>query len=86
MVRRPELAAAIASLEQVDARILGVVLNKAQPADSGRYGYRYSYDYYGARDGKTSAPTEALPTFAAPPRHDPAPPAAAPARAIGPVA
>ena len=86
VVRRPELAAAIASLEQVDARILGVVLNKAQPADSGRYGYRYSYDYYGARDGKTSAPTEALPTFAAPPRHDPAPPAAAPARAIGPVA
>ena len=34
----------------------------------------------------TTQPTEALPTFAAPPRHDPAPPAAAPARAIGPVA
>ena len=58
VVRRPELAAAIASLEQVDARILGVVLNKAQPSDGDRYGYRYSYQYYGSGDAKAPAQPE----------------------------
>ena len=83
MVRRPELAAAIASLEQVDARILGVVLNMAQPSDSDRYGYRYAYEYYGSgKPGVGAGPTAA--TFAGPPG-DPATSAAAPARAIEPI-
>ena len=66
VVRRPELAAAIASLEQVDARILGVVLNMAQPSDSDRYGYRYSYQYYGPGEAKTPAQPEPVAQVAEP--------------------
>jgi capsular exopolysaccharide synthesis family protein len=66
VVRRPELAAAIASLEQVDARILGVVLNMAQPSDSDRYGYRYSYQYYGSGEAKAPAQPEPVAQVAEP--------------------
>ena len=45
VVRRPELASALESLDRVDARVLGVVLNKVQKQDEDHYGYGYhSYD------------------------------------------
>lgn len=42
-VRRPQLAAALATLKAVDARILGLVLNKIRRDDEDRYSYGYSY-------------------------------------------
>jgi succinoglycan biosynthesis transport protein ExoP len=45
VVRRPELGAALASLDHVDARVLGLVLNKVQKEDEDRYGYGYEYTY-----------------------------------------
>lgn len=52
-VRRPELASALASLEQVDARVLGVVLNKVRAKANDQYGYRYNY--------QSTAPQETAP-------------------------
>lgn len=43
-VRRGELEAAIDSLDRVEARVLGIVLNMVQQADSARYAYWYSYE------------------------------------------
>lgn len=42
-VRRPELAGALANLEQVDARVLGVLLNRVRAKSADQYGYRYNY-------------------------------------------
>lgn len=42
-VKRPELANALASLERVDARVLGLVLNRVRERDADTYGYRYTY-------------------------------------------
>ena len=53
-VQRGELEAAIDSLDRVDARVLGIVLNMVQQADSARYAYRYSYEQ--AYPPKQSAP------------------------------
>lgn len=44
VVRRAELGAALDSLDQVEARVLGLVLNKVTPDDEDRYGYAYRYD------------------------------------------
>ena len=45
IVRRPELGAALESLDDVDTRVLGLVLNKVQKEDEDRYGYGYEYTY-----------------------------------------
>ena len=45
IVRRPELGAALESLDHVDTRVLGLVLNKVQKEDEDRYGYGYEYTY-----------------------------------------
>ena len=44
VVRRGELDAALNTLDQVDARVLGLVLNKVQLDDEALYGYGYRYD------------------------------------------
>ncbi len=43
-VTRPELATAIASLEAVDASILGLVLNRLKASELGHYGYHHYYE------------------------------------------
>ncbi len=40
-VKRPELGNALASLERVDARVLGLVLNRVRERDADTYGYTY---------------------------------------------
>jgi len=45
IVRRHELGAALKSLDDVDTRVLGLVLNKVQKVDEDRYGYGYEYTY-----------------------------------------
>jgi Mrp family chromosome partitioning ATPase len=45
IVRRPELGAALESLDHVDTRVLGLVLNKVQKEDEDRYGYGYEHTY-----------------------------------------
>ena len=45
IVRRQELGAALKSLDDVDTRVLGLVLNKVQKVDEDRYGYGYEYTY-----------------------------------------
>lgn len=45
IVRRPELDAALASLDRVETRVLGLVLNKVQKTDEDAYGYGYSYQH-----------------------------------------
>ena len=45
IVRRPELGAALESLDHVDTRVLGLVLNKVQKEDEDRYGYGYTHIY-----------------------------------------
>jgi Mrp family chromosome partitioning ATPase len=42
IVRRPELGAALESLDHVDTRVLGLVLNKVQKEDEDRYGSGYT--------------------------------------------
>ncbi|MBO9553125.1 polysaccharide biosynthesis tyrosine autokinase [Cellulomonas sp.] len=54
-VSRHQLAEALGSLESVDARVLGVVLNKLTRRQGDRYPY---YDYY-ASEGSTRAATGA---------------------------
>jgi Mrp family chromosome partitioning ATPase len=44
-VRRAELGAALVSLDHVDTRVLGLVLNRVQKEDEDRYGYGYEYRY-----------------------------------------
>lgn len=44
VVRRSELAASLDSLDQVEARVLGLVLNKVKRDDEDRYGYAYRYE------------------------------------------
>ncbi|SDB80381.1 capsular exopolysaccharide family [Raineyella antarctica] len=58
-VRAPELAAAVESLESVEGRILGVVLNKLQAKDMNTGGYyrRYADDVH--RQGSLVAPQRA---------------------------
>ena len=41
-VKRPELGNALASLERVDARVLGLLLNRVRERDADTYGYRYT--------------------------------------------
>ncbi len=48
---RDVVVAARRQLEQVGARILGVVLNRVRPSESGRYHYYY---YYYSRDGSSA--------------------------------
>lgn len=43
-VKRPEIAAALDALGQVDAKVLGIVVNRLE-ARHGGYGYRYDYSY-----------------------------------------
>ena len=45
IVRRNELGAALKSLDDVDTRVLGLVLNRVQKADEDRYGYGYEHTY-----------------------------------------
>lgn len=49
-VTRPELATAIASLEAVDASILGVVLNRLRASELGHYGYHHYYAQHETAD------------------------------------
>lgn len=42
-VRKPQLGSALDSLEQVEARVLGVVMNKVRSDSTGQYSYHYSY-------------------------------------------
>jgi len=52
VVRRGELDAALATLDQVDARVLGLVLNKVLRDDEERYGYSYQYAERNAADAE----------------------------------
>mgnify|MGYP001224226064 CR=1 FL=1 len=45
-VHKPELAASLESLESVDGRILGLVLNKVRVEDKGEYGYHHYHSQY----------------------------------------
>lgn len=45
-VTRPELATAIASLESVEASILGLVLNRLRASELGHYGYHHYYEQH----------------------------------------
>lgn len=45
VVRRPELEAALQSLDRVEARVLGLVINKMQKQDEDHYGYGYGYQH-----------------------------------------
>ncbi len=56
VVRRAELGAALESLERVDTRVLGLVLNMIQKEDEDHYGYGYSHKY------ETLAPSESIVT------------------------
>ena len=59
---RDVVVAARRQLEQVGARILGVVLNRVRPSESGRYHYYY---YYYSRDGSSDeAPRDGRPSRA----------------------
>jgi succinoglycan biosynthesis transport protein ExoP len=70
IVRRHELGAALKSLDDVDTRVLGLVLNKVQKEDEDRYGYGYKHTYDKLQ---TSEPVRAKATV---------PDATAPARGI----
>jgi non-specific protein-tyrosine kinase len=70
--RRSEARRAIAALRQVDARVLGVVLNKMPKAHKGTYYYYYDYGYGYSRDAgkgdrkpKRSQQTRAVPQVVA---------------------
>lgn len=56
VVRRGELDAALNTLDQVDARVLGLVLNKVQLDDESLYGYGYRYDARRAKALPTETP------------------------------
>ena len=45
VVKRPELANALQSLERVDAQVLGIVLNRIEVKDSDTYSYSYRHTY-----------------------------------------
>jgi len=45
VVRRPELASALESLDRVNTRVLGLVINKVQKQDEDHYGYGYQRTY-----------------------------------------
>ena len=45
IVKRPELATALQSLERVEGRVLGIALNKMQKQDEDGYGYGYEHTY-----------------------------------------
>ncbi len=45
IVRRPELEKSLESLDRVDTRVLGLVLNKVQKQDEDHYGYGYEHAY-----------------------------------------
>lgn len=49
---KPQLDGAIASLESVDADLLGLVLNRARTDRRGRYGYHQHYYYERQSDGE----------------------------------
>ena len=53
VVRRPELASALESLDHVDTRVLGLVLNKVQKQDEDHYGYGYQHSYEQFDSGDT---------------------------------
>lgn len=68
-VRRPELTGALASLEQVNARVLGILLNKVRAKANDQYGYRYNYQSKSQEEARTArkrlSPVEAVPERAA---------------------
>ncbi len=77
IVRRAELAAAVDSLDQVDTRVLGLVLNKVQKEDEDHYyGYSYSHKYETLPASETLLPSESIGTKV------PAPVVPTPARGI----
>lgn len=45
VVRRPELEKSLESLDRVETRVLGLVLNKVQKQDEDHYGYGYEHAY-----------------------------------------
>ncbi|MEW6046037.1 MAG: CpsD/CapB family tyrosine-protein kinase [Bacillota bacterium] len=69
---REVVAAARRQLEQVGARIVGVVLNRVRPGEVGHYHYYY---YYYSRDGAPPAGDTLLPNGAGPHTGDEAAPA-----------
>jgi succinoglycan biosynthesis transport protein ExoP len=73
IVRRPELGSALESLDHVDTRVLGLVLNKVQKEDEDRYGYGYEYTYDKIQDSEPVRAKTATPV---------SPVAPAPARGI----
>lgn len=51
-VKAPELARSLGSLEQLDARVLGVVLNRVRAQSSEQESYRYRYHAHGGSDAR----------------------------------
>jgi polysaccharide biosynthesis transport protein len=68
LVRRAELGAALASLDHVDTRVLGLVLNKVQKEDEDRYGYGYEYKYDKLTSNEPVPPQAAAPVAPTPAR------------------
>lgn len=53
VANKAQLASALQTLERVEARILGIVLNKVHLSDQDGYGYGYGYSYeYGSQSGQ----------------------------------
>ena len=53
VANKAQLAEALQTLERVEARILGIVLNKVHVSDQGGYGYGSGYGYeYGPQSGQ----------------------------------
>lgn len=59
VVKRSELVASLDSLDRVEARVLGLVLNRIKREDEDRYGYAYRYDAHRMDD--ESAPQRLKP-------------------------
>ncbi len=60
-VKRPELSNALAALDQVDARVLGLLLGKVRARDAAAYGYKYSYGYTSDPHHQPAAPVAKAP-------------------------
>lgn len=54
-VKKPQVAATVQTLKQVDAKVLGFVVNGLEGRRSGGYGYGYGYTYKESSDA-SSAP------------------------------
>lgn len=60
-VHKQQLRTALQTLETVDARVLGIVLNRAQHSRSQRYSYRYAGSYAPSTQSSLSASSPATP-------------------------